>query len=276
MTGDRQCAGVETTLDLIEVTAGQAERHPWEQARAAFFLRQLRAGLGRRPEPGLPVHALDIGCGDAWFAGRLAGRLPVGSTVTGWDIGFDPGTMATLQARLPGSVALTATEPTGRFDLLVAMDVIEHVADDENLVKHLVEDRLAPGGLVLCSVPAWPGLFSRHDVSLRHYRRYTPRMGLDVLRSAGLQVVRHGGLFHGLALVRAIQVARSGRAVPCVSGAPTPPAAEPIGLSAWRGGPMLTTLVTRALEAEGFVSGGAARLGLGLPGLTWWAVCRAP
>jgi SAM-dependent methyltransferase len=257
-------------LDLIEVTAGRVVRHPWEQARAAFFLRQLRAGLSGRP-----VRALDIGCGDAWFAGRLADRLPAGSTVTGWDIGFDPATMATLQARLPGSVGLTATEPTGRFDLLVAMDVIEHVADDGSLVKHLVEERLEPGGLVLCSVPAWPGLFSQHDVTLRHYRRYTPRMGLDVLRSAGLKVVRHGGLFHGLALVRAIQVARSGRAEPCVGAAPTPPPAEPIGLSAWQHGAMLTALVTWALEAEGLVSDGAARLGLGLPGLTWWALCQA-
>lgn len=262
-------------MDLIEVTDGLTLRHPWEQARAAFFLRQVRSGLGRLPDPGRPVRALDIGCGDAWFAGRLAGLLPAGSTVTGWDIGFDPTTLATLQSRVPGNVGLTASEPSGRFDLIVAMDVIEHVADDQGLVRHLVANRLEPGGLLLCSVPAWPALFSRHDVALRHYRRYTPALGRDVLRQGGLRVLRHGGLFHGLALVRALQVARWGRAVPCV--AETEVAAEtdePIGLGGWRHGRALTSLVSWGLQAEGLVSDGAARLGIGLPGLTWWALCQ--
>ncbi len=264
-------------MDLIEAAHGPTTRHPWEQARAAFFLRQLRAGLARRQGLGSdPVRALDIGCGDAWFAGRLAAELPVGSGVTGWDTGFDPATTARLAAGLPAAVTLTATEPAGRFDLIVAMDVIEHVADDRGLVGSLVADHLAPGGLVLVSVPAWPALFSRHDVALRHHRRYSPAMGRAVLHAAGLTIERQGGLFHGLALVRALQVARHGRARPQVAESEAAPAPDdgPIGLAGWDHSAAVTRLVTGILAAEGRGSALAARLGLSVPGLTWWALCR--
>jgi len=61
-----------------------------------------------------------------------------------------------------------------RFDLLLATDVIEHVADDGLALAEL-RRVAAPGAHLIITVPAYQWLWSRHDVYLHHYRRYTRR-----------------------------------------------------------------------------------------------------
>ncbi len=54
------------------------------------------------------------------------------------------------------------------------MDVIEHVEDDFEIFSRLAS-ATKPGGQILITVPADPSLWTRHDVSFGHYRRYTPQ-----------------------------------------------------------------------------------------------------
>lgn len=58
------------------------------------------------------------------------------------------------------------------FDLVIALDVLEHIKEDSKALKewHRV---LKPGGKLLITVPAYQWLWSDHDESLHHYRRYT-------------------------------------------------------------------------------------------------------
>jgi SAM-dependent methyltransferase len=72
-----------------------------------------------------------------------------------------------------------------RYDAIVAVNVIEHIADDRLLVSRLTE-LLNPGGSLLVYVPACPLAFGSLDVELGHYRRYTPATLTELLRSAGL------------------------------------------------------------------------------------------
>lgn len=76
-----------------------------------------------------------------------------------------------------------------RFDTVVCMNVLEHLPDDEYVLKRLFEV-LQPGGRLVLLVPAHERLFGSLDRALDHYRRY----GRDVLRSrlaeAGLEVER--------------------------------------------------------------------------------------
>jgi SAM-dependent methyltransferase len=240
-------------LDLIEARAGTpAVRHPWEEARLAFFLRVLAAvGL---PERGSRI--LDVGAGDAWFASRLVERAQV--EVTCWDVEYGRHPLPQVG---PG-VRLTAEAPAERFPLVLALDVLEHVADDAGFLKRVVADNLGPGGHVLVSVPAWPVLFSRHDEVLGHVRRYTPRAGHAVLEGAGLQVLWAGGLFHPLILPRAIH-----KWAPSLTGDPT-------HAGEWRAPGWVTALVRGALAADNAASMLFARLGWEVPGLSWWALCR--
>ena len=156
------------------------------------------------------------------------------------------------------------------------MDVIEHVPDDVALMSDLARRFLKPGGHMVVSVPAWPTLFSKHDVALKHFRRYTPAMGRRAIEASGLAIVRSGGLFHALAAVRRLQVARWGRAEPAADPLATTPEDDGggVGLGAWKGSPAVTRAVAGVLNAEGLVSWAASAAGVGLPGLSWWALAR--
>jgi SAM-dependent methyltransferase len=71
------------------------------------------------------------------------------------------------------------------FDLVTALDVVEHVEDDGKAL-HEICRILRPGGLFLMSVPAYSFLWSSHDDALHHKRRYTAGMLAPRLRAAGL------------------------------------------------------------------------------------------
>ncbi len=259
-------------MDLVEARKLVENRHPWERARAGFFHRLILGHL----DPSRPARVLDVGCGDGWFSRRLLPLLPASSTLVGWDTALDEELLGIFSADLPPGMTLTRTEPAGAFDLILCMDVLEHVPDDRALLVELNERFLASGGLFLMSVPAWDALFSAHDLALRHYRRYTPRQGLRLMRGGGLSVLRKGGLFHGLALIRAAQVARRGRARPLEDPASYPNAEDAVGLGAWNAPQPITKLIAALLATEGRLSGAASRAGLELPGLSWWALGRKP
>lgn len=60
------------------------------------------------------------------------------------------------------------------FDLVVALDVLEHIERDEEALKALVS-RAKPGGYLIVTVPAHPILWGTHDRRLHHMRRYRRR-----------------------------------------------------------------------------------------------------
>ena len=64
---------------------------------------------------------------------------------------------------------------------VVMHDVLEHIEDDHAAAAR-VADLLEPGGLAIISVPAYQWLFGQHDVQLGHFRRYTKRSLIAVLR----------------------------------------------------------------------------------------------
>ena len=70
----------------------------------------------------------------------------------------------------------------GRFQLLVATDVIEHLPDDGAALAEL--RRVAdPEGRLIITVPAYSWLWSQHDTSWHHYRRYTRPMLRERVRA---------------------------------------------------------------------------------------------
>lgn len=87
------------------------------------------------------------------------------------------------QGTLPHALP-EAAEP---FDLVVAFDVIEHVEKDrESLVA--LRRCLRPEGALVMTVPAHPFLWSRHDETHHHFRRYTRAMLRERLEAAGYEV----------------------------------------------------------------------------------------
>ena len=74
-----------------------------------------------------------------------------------------------------------------RFDAIVAVNVVEHIADDRTLVARLA-GLLKPGGKLLIYVPACPFAYGSLDRALGHYRRYTRASLTKLLADAGLHL----------------------------------------------------------------------------------------
>jgi len=77
----------------------------------------------------------------------------------------------------------------GSFDVVTAFDVLEHVEQDVESLNKLGQ-QLAPGGRLIMTVPALPWLWSHHDETHHHFRRYTKSSLDETLRKAGLEPVR--------------------------------------------------------------------------------------
>ncbi|MGH9165899.1 MAG: class I SAM-dependent methyltransferase, partial [Acidimicrobiales bacterium] len=77
---------------------------------------------------------------------------------------------------------------TASLDLVVAMDVLEHLDDDTGALAEWTRV-LAPGGTLLVTVPADPDLWSDHDVVVGHRRRYLAVELRALVERAGLDLV---------------------------------------------------------------------------------------
>ena len=151
-------------------------RHPWWQARTRLVLSILsRNGISP------PACVLDAGCG--WGV-TLEALENHGYRASGLDVSrqalerLDRRDRQLIEADLTCPLGPTALAHAA-FDVVLALDVIEHLDDDRAALRSL--GRLVrPGGLMIVSVPALPELFSEFDEVQGHRRRYRP----DDLRGA--------------------------------------------------------------------------------------------
>jgi len=116
---------------------------------------------------------LDIGCG----TGLMLGRLSKYGNAYGIDHSAEAVKFSSRvlngrvkQGALPDRIPFN----DGEFDLITALDVLEHIDDDVASVKTLYR-LLKPHGLAIVTVPAYMHLWSNHDMVLEHKRRYTKR-----------------------------------------------------------------------------------------------------
>jgi SAM-dependent methyltransferase len=67
----------------------------------------------------------------------------------------------------------------GNFDSIFALNVVEHIFDDQLAISNCYK-LLKPGGNLVILVPAYQWLYNNFDIQLEHYRRYT-RKRLELL-----------------------------------------------------------------------------------------------
>lgn len=143
--------------DWWDPNGASAMLHRLGLLRLAFLRQAIDRHWGSDPRERRPLagrRALDVGCGGGLLAEPLA-RL--GAQVTGVDAA--PETVAVARAHAAGQ-GLTIDYRQGelgelglgRFDLVTAMEVIEHAADQPAFAAALAE-ALAPGGLLVLSTP---------------------------------------------------------------------------------------------------------------------------
>ncbi len=167
--------------DILGADIGQH----WYYRSKAAALRRAVAGLK-------PRRLLDIGAGSGFFSRHLLAETAADSALC-VDIGYP----ADRDDSVVGKPVRYRRDigPTD-CDLVLMMDVLEHVDDDRGLVRHYA-GKVPSGAHFLVTVPAFSFLWSGHDVFLEHKRRYRLPEIEAALRDAGLEIVR-GAYYFGL------------------------------------------------------------------------------
>jgi SAM-dependent methyltransferase len=77
----------------------------------------------------------------------------------------------------------------GSLGVVIALDVLEHLKDDDRAAREL-RRVLRPDGVLVVAVPADPALWSAHDDAVGHLRRYTDENLRALLTGAGFEIQR--------------------------------------------------------------------------------------
>ncbi len=173
-------------MDLKEtdILGSSIERHWYYRSKAAATRRLLGdARIGK---------ILDVGAGSGFFSHHLLTHTPASEA---WcvDISYAADSDATTAGK---PVHYRRSIESVDADLVLLMDVLEHVDDDVGLLKAYV-DKVPSGSRFLITVPAFQFLWSGHDDFLEHKRRYTLARLETVAKDAGL-TVKQGAYYFGL------------------------------------------------------------------------------
>jgi SAM-dependent methyltransferase len=139
-------------------------------------------GTGRRD-----IRIFDVGCGAGEMLDILTAYGRVGA------IDMSDKAVSYCRDRLGDAVDVNVGRipddlpPAGSMDLITAFDVIEHIDDDVGALK-AIHNALRPGGLFVCTVPAFQFLWSHHDEVNHHKRRYRAPLLRERLENAGYRI----------------------------------------------------------------------------------------
>ena len=162
------------------------QRHWWYRAR-----RDILADLIRREAiPAAKARVLEIGCGTGHNLEMLEqfGKLDA--------IELDDESRALAEKRL-GRKIISARLPElegikdRQYDLIAALDVIEHIDDDAGAVA-AIATKLKPGGKFIMTVPAHPWMWSAHDTVNHHKRRYSKKALKQLIEGSPLRLDKIG------------------------------------------------------------------------------------
>lgn len=152
----------------------------WSRGRQDAILKIL----SRYPRH---VRICDIGCSSGALMQQLKAR---GFTSLA---GIDISARAVEAAKKRGFIDVkeAAADATAfsdnSFDIVIASDILEHVKDDGASIREWLRI-LKPEGILVLFVPAFPFLWSGHDVVLHHQRRYLRKPLVAMLTKNGFEV----------------------------------------------------------------------------------------
>ncbi len=145
------------------------QRHWWFAAKRRIVLSLLESYLPRSQSEDLPRVA-DIGCGCGMMLRDLLDN--------GYDaFGIDASEVAREFCRQRGVEVVAGELPGGMdvapasMDAVLMLDVLEHIDDDAAAFGEAA-NLVRPGGIVICTVPAYQWLWTPRDEFHHHKRRY--------------------------------------------------------------------------------------------------------
>jgi ubiquinone/menaquinone biosynthesis C-methylase UbiE len=180
-------------MDLREILPDQ-KRHPWELSRTDMMKRVVK-GIVTIAAPSIA----DIGAGDMYFDEQLLKSIR-DAKITAIDSGFDGKVKSKGIATLDDLKKLRDASQ----DIIIMMDVLEHVPDDSTFLKAAAK-KLKVGGGIVITAPAFNCLWTPKDDFVKHFRRYTSRTLKSAIRSAGLKTEKSQYFYSSLVLPRILE-----------------------------------------------------------------------
>jgi len=172
--------------DLIADLYEKEQNYWWNISKREMVLSLVHDMSLKENQKGMGV-GVDIGCGGGYTAKVFESNCRmVGVDVSGAALQFCQGRGLRRLCQVD-MTAFSLPFKSDSFDLVLALDVIEHVDDD---IHALTECRriLKAGGLLIVTVPAFMVLWSPWDEALGHRRRYTASGLAKASQQAGLSV----------------------------------------------------------------------------------------
>lgn len=196
-------------------TTYELEDHNW------WFVGMRRIGMAllapawERPAGTPPPRLLDVGCGTGIVLEHLE---PYGPAT-----GLDFSSTALEFCRKRGATRLVRGQgehlpfADDSFDVVTAFGVVEHIDDDRGALAEWCRV-LKPGGHLVLLTSSYQWLWSGHDVSNHHVRRYLLRHVRELVEGVGLRAERMSYvntlLFPVILAIRVIERIRRGSAQP--------------------------------------------------------------
>jgi SAM-dependent methyltransferase len=157
-------------------------RHWWFGAKHKI-VRSLLA----RYAPSSPQHkprVIDLGCGCGYLLSLINDEYDA--------LGMDGSPQAVEFSRKRnvrvevGLLPEPVPYEDGTADVILLLDVLEHLKDDHLCFERAVK-LLKPGGVAICTVPAYPWLWTKRDEYHQHFRRYTRPAFKSLMNIPGMQ-----------------------------------------------------------------------------------------
>lgn len=169
----------ENFAQLAQLESG----HFWFEARNQLILWALQKYASSID------NILEIGCGTGFVLSQIRQTYPDANLYAG-DV-FTEG-LEFAAERVPECqfLQIDAREMpfASEFDIIGMFDVIEHIADDEQVLAQLYQS-IKPNGLIILTVPQHPFLWSYHDEQAQHKRRYQRSELETKARQVNLEVI---------------------------------------------------------------------------------------
>jgi 2-polyprenyl-3-methyl-5-hydroxy-6-metoxy-1,4-benzoquinol methylase len=174
------------------------DKHWWFQGRKEIVMKLIEKYYKTKKDS----MVLDIGCGTGMMVKNL---LKYGNVLA---MDKDARAIEYAKSKAPEANFLLGyfpeNYPEGKFDLITAFDVMEHIDDDEKSFE-VVTALLKPGGIFVATVPAYNFLWTAHDEVNFHKRRYSKKDLAEKIIKTGL-VIRKISYYNSFLFVPGVTI----------------------------------------------------------------------
>lgn len=250
-------------MDISEfsrlVNQGKYERHPWEVSRKNVLLKLLQ-----QSKIEFPIQRIvDIGGGDAYVIHSLLEENLAKEYFT-IDTAYTSEVVSQLKTNydnskinyIPTLDQYYSNHATNATTLYLCMDVLEHLENESEILNYLQTGN----NYYFFAVPAFQSVFSSHDVLLGHYRRYTLTQLKKLLSTNQFYIQDKGYYFTSLLLFRWMdKVLKKDKKA---------------SIDNWTGSKTKGFIINTILKTDFIVSLFLKRLGILVPGLSTYCLCK--